>query len=269
MRFLLLVLLTVRCASASPVVEVEPGECFMLMSVSGKLIAGAGGDECTRKAAPASTFKIPHALIALQTGVVDPKLPVQWAGSDQPFETWKRDHTLASSIQWSVYWYYQRTAAKIGEERMRAQLAALRYGSDTFERELTTFWTNGDLEVSPQEQVEFLARMFRGDLPVAREHVETVKQAMLMPPGKITNAAGTHDFVLPAAVTAVRAKTGNTRIGDERISWLVGQVEAGEDQYVFAARKRARGALNTTAGAEVARRALTALLADRDAGPSR
>ena len=269
MRFLLLVLLLVRCATASPVVEVEPGECFMLMSVSGKLIAEAGGEECTRGTAPASTFKIPHALIALQTGVVDSKLPVQWDGSDQPFETWKRDHTLASSIQWSVYWYYQRTAANIGRERMLEQLAKIGYGSDTFERELTTFWTNGDLNVSPKEQLDFLGRMFRGDLPVAREHVGTVKHALLMPPGKITNAAGTHDFALPASVTAVRAKTGNTRNGEERISWLVGQVEAGEDEYVFVARKRAKGGLNTTAGAEVARRGLTALLADGDAGAAR
>jgi hypothetical protein len=111
--------------------------------------------------------------------------------------------------------------------------------------------------------------MFRYELPVARAHVDTVKAALLMPPGKINNAAGTHDFAVPARVTAVRAKTGNTRIEEERVSWLVGQVEVGKEQYVFVARKRAKGGLNTTAGAEVARRALTSLLADRDARAAR
>jgi beta-lactamase class D len=146
MRSLLLVaLLGVRCATASPVVEIGPGECFMFVSLSGGAPQAWGGEECSLATAPASTFKVPHALIALETGVVDAKVPVQWDGSDQPFETWKRDHTLASSIQWSVYWYYRRSAAQIGEERMLAMLKKLRYGSDTFERELTSFWTNGDL----------------------------------------------------------------------------------------------------------------------------
>jgi beta-lactamase class D len=263
MRFLLLVLLAVRCASASPAVEVGPGECFMLMSVNGDEFIAEGDEECDRRTAPASTFKIPHALIAVQTRVVDPNVALKWDGTDQPFETWKRDHTLASSLQWSVYWYYQRTAAKIGRERMLDVLKVLRYGEDTFERELTTFWTNGDLEISPREQLDFLQRMFDGELPLTPDHVTTVKQALLMPPGKITNAAGTHDFVLPPTVTAVRAKTGNTRIGEERISWLVGQVETRRKEYVFVARKRVKGAIGTTGGADVARRALTQLLADR------
>lgn len=61
----------------------------------------------------------------------------------------------------SVLWFYRRTAGLIGEERMREQLAKVRFGSDTFERELT--WTNGDLVVSPEEQLDFLRRMFGGE----------------------------------------------------------------------------------------------------------
>src|SRR5690348_7440445 len=113
----LLIFLGVRCASASPAVEVGPGECFMLASLDGGAPRVWGGEECTRATAPASTFKVPHALIALETGVVDPKVSVPWDGFDQPFETWKRAHTLASSIQWSVYPYYRRTTTLIGDER--------------------------------------------------------------------------------------------------------------------------------------------------------
>jgi beta-lactamase class D len=241
-------LFTVACASRA-------GECFMLLPLAGGRTRVSDVAECTVRTAPASTFKIPHALIALELGVVtDPMQPVAWDGSEQPFDTWERDHSLDSAMKSSVLWFFRRTAARIGAERMRAQLARLRYGSDGFEGDHTLFWTNGDFVVSPAEQLDFLARLFRGELPVSRAHVDAVKAAFLMPPGKITNAAGTHDFDIGWPV--VRAKTGNTSVGGERVSWLVGQLERDGRQYVFVARKRARETLPTTAGADLARRAL-------------
>jgi beta-lactamase class D len=92
-----------------------------------------------------------------------------------------------------------------------------------------------------------------------RENVEAVKRALSMPAGKITNASGIHDFAPKWPKGAVvRAKTGNTRMGDERVSWLVGHIEAGGRQYVFASRVRSRGAVPGTAGAELALRSLDA-----------
>lgn len=269
MRFLLLLLLTAGCATATRV-ETGPGECFMLQSLDGSERYVSDRTECARKAAPASTFKIPHALIALNTRVItDPLAPVAWDKTDQPFDAWERDHTLDSSMKSSVLWFYRRTAGLIGEERMREQLAKVRFGSDTFERELTSFWTNGDLVVSPEEQLDFLRRMFRYELPVPRAHVDVVKASLLMPEGSITNAAGTHAFPLAWPGATLRAKTGNTRVGEERVSWLVGHVEWQGKEYAFVGRKRAAEGLPTTAGAEVALRALNRISADRDARASR
>jgi beta-lactamase class D len=58
-------------------------------------------------------------------------------------------------------------------------------------------------------------------------------------------------------------------VGEERVSWLVGHVEWQGKEYVFVGRKRAAEALPTTAGAEVALRALNTISADRDARSSR
>ena len=241
-----------------PSVRTADGECFVIARVDGPLPSVPDGSECARPTAPASTFKIPHALIALQTGVIDASTTIKWDGNKYDFETWQKDHTLDSAMKSSVYPFFQRTATMIGDERMRGSLASLRYGADPFRGDVTTFWTNGNLVVSPLDQLSFLKRMFGGTLPIDRRHVEAVKATLVMPAGRISNAAGIHDFPLKwPKGTRVRAKTGNGRINGERVSWLVGHLESAGNEYVFAARVRSSDRpLPTTAGAQVALRGL-------------
>jgi beta-lactamase class D len=214
--------------------------------------------ECAVRSAPASTFKIPHALIALETGVVaDGSTVLAWDGTPQPFPSWERNHSLESAIRSSVVWFFRRTAALIGRERMLQYLRRLDYASDTFEDDVTSFWLNGDLVVSPEEQLRFMRRLMRDELPVSRDHVETVRTALRMPPDSLTNASGRHDFMLGwRGPVVVRAKTGFTSVGDERVAWLVGHIETSSREYVFASRVRSAGALAGTAAIDLARRVL-------------
>jgi beta-lactamase class D len=240
-------------ASASAAVAQE---CFIL-AVPGEVDRVSDPRECAAATAPASTFKIPHALIALQTGVVTPETVVKYDGTPRDFDTWRRDHTIDSAIKWSVYPFFQHTAQLIGRRRMTEQLAALRYAADSFAGELTTFWNTGDLRVTPIEQVAFLRRLVAGTLPIDARHLSTIRHALRMPPGHITNAAGTHAFALDwPDGTVVHAKTGNTTVDGERVSWLIGWVSLAGRDTVFAGRLRAKGTLANTAGAEVARRGL-------------
>lgn len=248
-------LLFIHCATAAP--RAAEGECFMLQALDGSKPVVSDRAECNVKASPASTFKVPHALIALETGVVkDPLAMVAWDGSEQPYDVWKRDHSLDSSMKWSVLWFYRRTAAAIGRERMLASLKKLGYGSDTYEGEQTSFWVNGELVVSPAEQLTYLRRMYRYELPAARANVEAVKAAMRMPEGAVTMARGTHPFPVAGVV---HAKSGNTTVAGERVSWLVGHLARGGKEYVFVARKRGSASLPGTAGADLALRELKKL----------
>lgn len=245
---------------AEPLLAAEPWrrECVVLDELGGGTPYISDAAECAVASSPASTFKLPHGLIALETGVItDPLALVPWDGTRHSFETWNRDHSLDSAIKNSVVWFFQRTAKQIGRDRMLAWLQHLDYAADTFEGEVTMFWLNGDLAVSPLEEVRFLKRMLRYELPIERRHVEAVKAAFLMPPGKITNAAGSHDFILAAREPlVVRAKTGNYPNGDEKVSWLVGELELQGRTFVFASRVRSSEALPSTAGAELARKVL-------------
>lgn len=247
----------VRWASASGASDHGPptrSECFMLQALDGSNAFVSDPAECRAATSPASTFKIPHALIALETRVIkNARQVAKWDGTDQSFDAWERDHTIDSAMKSSVLWFFRRTAAAIGRERMQTRLRQLGYASDTFSGELTSFWVNGDLVVTPEEQLRFMQRFVRNQLPIRRAHINAVKASLVVPAGKITTAGGAHDFAIGwPAVDVVRAKTGNTTVDGERVSWLVGHIEAGKRQYVFVSRVRVRGSLGATAGAELA-----------------
>ena len=236
------------------------GECVVVASLNGaESVFGAG--ECGIRTLPASTFKIPHALIGLQTQVISDKTVMKWDGRKQDFPAWERNHSLDSAIKSSVVWFFQRMASSIGRERELEHLSAFHYGSATFDHDVTSFWLNGDLTISPLEQVAFLRRMFSYDLPVDRRHIDTVKIALTMPRGKLSTAVAVHDFALQwPADTVVRVKTGNGTVSGEGVSWLVGELETSGRQYVFASRARsATRTLDTTAGADLALRVLNTI----------
>src|SRR6266849_2719690 len=71
-------------SAAVPPPRVAAGECFVMAPLNGAEMV-LGGDECDRRTLPASTFKIPHALIALDTGVITDKTLMKWDGAKKDF----------------------------------------------------------------------------------------------------------------------------------------------------------------------------------------
>jgi beta-lactamase class D len=256
----LLLLFESTCAVAPPPATAV-GECVVIAPLDGGAETAFSGEECDRRTLPASTFKIPHALIALDTGVITDQTAMKWDGRKKDFAAWERDHTLETAIKSSVVWFFQRAAESIGRERELQHLRAFGYGSQTFTRDVASFWLNGDLTISPREQVAFLTGMFTYALPIDKRHVDTVKTAMTMPPGKLSNASGVHAFPLAwPAGTVARLKTGNGTVSGERVSWLVGEIESAGREYVFASRVRSSTrTLDTTAGADLAVRVLNTM----------
>jgi beta-lactamase class D len=254
------ILLLLRTFAAASAAAPTPSDhtCVIVTPLGGST-STVVGDDCDRRTLPASTFKIPHALIALDTGVVTPATVMKWDGTPQDFASWQHDHTLDSAIKSSVVWYFQRAAREIGRERELEHLRAFEYGSATFSGDVDRFWLNGDLTISPREQIAFLTRMFGGTLPIDRRHVDAVKTAMTMPAGKLSNAAGMHAFALRWPKAVARLKTGNGTVDGERISWLIGEIESNGRAYVFASRVRSTRPLDTTAGADAALRVLNSI----------
>jgi beta-lactamase class D len=160
---------------------------------------------------PASTFKIPHALFALDAGVVKDEFQVfQWDGVKRQFESWNRDQDLRSSMRASTVWVYQSFARQLGEKREQEYLERIAYGNKDVSGGVERFWLDGGLRISAQEQIVFLQRLYRNTLPFAVEHQRLVKDVMIVEAGR--------DWIL-------RAKSGWAFDVEPQIGWYVGFVE--------------------------------------------
>ncbi|MEX2500331.1 MAG: class D beta-lactamase [Wenzhouxiangellaceae bacterium] len=173
---------------------------------------------------PASTFKVPHALFALDAGVVRDEFPVfEWDGEKRWLEAWNRDQDLRSSMRNSVVWVYQYFAREIGEAREREYLERIDYGNADPSGGVDRFWLDGGLRISAIEQIEFLRKLYRNELPFKVEHQRLVKDLMI-------NEAGnewTREWIL-------RAKTGWGTNSEPGIGWWVGWVELPDGPVFFA-----------------------------------
>ena len=172
---------------------------------------------------PASTFKIFNALVALEAGVLaDEYEVIRWDGVKRWLSTWNRDHSLASGMRYSVVWFYQDIARRIGQERMDQWLAHVDYGNRDSGGGIDQFWLQGGaLRINTEQQVSFIERLARGELPFRPEVQEAVRRITLMEHGV--------DYHL-------HAKTGWTGRSDEAvgIGWYVGWVERDGARWFFA-----------------------------------
>lgn len=210
--------------------------CFLLYEVGVREVRRNPSSSCTTRVSPASTFKIPHALAALDSGVIagpDVKLPYDGAPTDM--ENWRRDHTLATAMRYSVVWYFQRIAERLGADRERDYLKRFDFGNADSSSGLTTFWLGGSLQISPEEQQRFILRLYADTLPAKKAAMQTVRQLIVQHPGVVTNATGDHPFDGPwPAGTIVSAKTGSaTDRGGSQVRWIVGHLSRGKQAWVF------------------------------------
>jgi beta-lactamase class D len=222
----------------APPAEAPRVSCFLLYDLGVGEVRRSPSEGCSSRLSPASTFKIPHALAALDSGVLagpdvrlayDPSWAKSWASPDVP-EAWRRDHTLATAMRSSVVWYFQRVATILGPDREHAYLEKLDYGNRDSSSGLTTFWLDESLRISPDEQERFMVRLYQDALPVSKAAMKTVREILVQPPGVVVNALGAHPFDAPWPEGAVvSAKTG---MGDE-VAWLVGHVQRGDRAWVF------------------------------------
>ena len=146
-----------------------------------------------RRATPASTFKIPHSLFALDAGLIQDEFHViPWDRVKRPIPAWNQDQTLRSAMRNSVVWVYERFAEELGTAREAATMRAIGYGN-ALATGAAPFWVEGDLAISCTEQIAFLRRLYRNALPFRVEHQRLVKEVMVVEAGR--------DWIL-------RAKTG-------------------------------------------------------------
>jgi beta-lactamase class D OXA-2 len=166
-----------------------------------------GPERADKRFSPASTYKVPHMLFALDAGVVDDEFQVfEWDGVERGFSGHNRDQDLRSAMRVSALWVFEQVAEQIGEVRARNYLEQIGYGNADPATDNGSYWIDGNLAISAHEQIFFLKRLYRNELPFQTAHQRLVKDVMIVEAGR--------NWIL-------RAKTG----WEGRMGWWVGWVE--------------------------------------------
>ena len=164
---------------------------------------------------PASTFKIPHSLIALNEGIVKKDSVIVWDKKIREYESWNKDQILLTAFKSSCVWCYQEFASKIGVEKYKKYLKELNYGNKKIGDDVTRFWLDESLEITTFEQIKFLKRFYTNNLPFKIEDINLLKEIMIDEKNE--------NYI-------IRAKTG----WDGKYGWYVGYVETKDDVWFFA-----------------------------------
>lgn len=178
-------------------------------------------DRAQERRTPMSTFKIMNSLIGLQVKAVKDEYDVKrWDGIQRPFGVWNQDLALGSAYKYSAVWYYQAMARDIGEQQMQEWIDKCSYGNRDISGGIDRFWLSSTLTISPMEQVDFLEKLYKEELPFDKNVMKTVKRIMIQQEGD--------DYTLYGK-TGTSALQNHTSLG-----WYVGFIVTQGHPYVFA-----------------------------------
>jgi beta-lactamase class D len=207
----------------------ERDGCFELYDLkTNKLVVRSNPRRCAQRTSPCSTFKVPLALMAFDSGILkDETSMMKWDGTKSSRDTWNRDQTAATWMQNSVVWFSQRLTPQLGMERVKAYLSRLDFGNQDMSGGLTMAWLDSSLQVSPDEELRFWERFWREELSVSKHALDMTKKITLV--GKSDSGWTLHGKTGSGGVGA----GGSNQEPRLWLGWFVGHVARGDREYVF------------------------------------
>lgn len=209
------------CVSSS--VALAETKCF-LATENNRLIQEIG--HCHERQSPCSTFKVAISLMGYDSGILlnelQPVYPYK-VGAPTVVEACKQAQSPSSWMKNSCVWYSQEVTQKLGMKKFQNYLEKFKYGNQDASGEngknngLTHSWLVSSLEISPEEQVQFLKKLSENKLPVSKKSQAFTKQILF-----VDNLDDGWKLY---------GKTGSK---DTQAGWFVGWIEKGNRKIIFA-----------------------------------
>ena len=195
--------------------------CFVLFSQTDNEYIRYNSSLCDSGYIPASTFKIPNSLIALEEGIISDTIEIiKWDGHEWPNKSWNQDQTLKTAMKYSCVWVYSKFAEQIGTNNYYKYINEFDYGNKKLTGQPNRFWLAGLLRISANQQIEFLTRFYNYDLPVSKKSIDIVRDILVLEKTDSYKLSG---------------KTGGGMLNDENyIMWLVGYLEKDNRTFFYA-----------------------------------
>lgn len=170
---------------------------------------------------PASTFKIPNSIIALETEVVKNKNQVfKWDGITRSIKNWNQDLNFKDAFQYSCVPCFQQIARKVGHRRMKEYIQKINYPEMKFDGStIDLFWLEGESRINSFDQITFIRKLYSKDSELKENTYNTMFELL--------NIYSNEEYNLDG-------KTGWAVQDDKDIGWFVGMLSKGTRAFYFA-----------------------------------
>lgn len=211
--------------------------CMLVVEAESGKVLTKEGEGCATRVSPASTFKVPLAVMGFESGILkdahDPVWPYRQEYKAE-LEFWRHDTDPTRWEDKSVVWFSRELTKKLGMKDFQKFTDGFAYGNRDLSGDkgknngLTHSWISSSLEISPEEQVEFLRKLLGQQLPVSAQAAE--KTMSVLPVQKLENGWTVH-----GKTGSARERDSNGKIDPGRqFGWYVGWAEKDGKKVVFA-----------------------------------
>ena len=225
----MIISVAVNCFAKQPKELSELKSVFEKFRVDGSILIynqdenvymGYNLERCNIAFCPASTFKVPNTLIALESGIATIESIFKWDGEKRTFPAWEKDMTIQEAFKVSAVPVYQEIARQVGVEKMQYYTQLFNYGNlDINSENIDKFWLEGESNITQYQQVYFLQKLYNLQLPISENTMRLTKEIMLYEAKNNYKISG---------------KTGWAVRQNESITWFVGFIETNDNVYIFA-----------------------------------
>jgi beta-lactamase class D len=198
------------------------------------------GPNINKQISPCSTFKIPLSLMGYDAAVLKDETNPVWdfqEGYDDWLVSWRAPQLPLSWMQYSCIWYSKLLSIELGLRKIQNYLTSIEYGNQNASGGLVDpgpsdpFWINSSLKISPKEQVDFIQKMVREQLPISSSAIQMTKKILFkeeLPEGwkLFGKTGGGSSDVTEDGIPLVTQNLEH--------SWFVGWIEKDHSFYPFA-----------------------------------
>lgn len=166
----------------------------------------------TSRMTPGSIFKVAETLIGIESSrIIDENSKIKEADPDIA------DITLKTAFDQNNNAYFEDLAGNIGIDTMKYWIDSLHYGNMAVSK-ITSFWQDGELKISSDEQLGLITRLYFDKLPFQKYAQQTVRDLMLKEDNTLYKFSYTR---------------GTSREDDKSIGWSIGWIEENRHVYLF------------------------------------
>lgn len=183
---------------------------FMLFNNSQGSFKVYNIDRAKERFLPASTFKIFNSLVGFETGVIkDTAMVIPWDSIVRSRPQINQSLSMQQAFRLSSVPYFQEVARRITKPVMQKWLDTVKFGNMKISR-IDTFWLDNSLQVSPDEELGFVKKLYFDQLPFHKLSMQWVRNVMLME---------------KTPKYSLSYKTGWGIVGKKQIGWVTGWIE--------------------------------------------